>query len=460
MTEPANRPRRAGAIVRTILAVAGVALLALAGFVGGVALVKHKSVWQVLSQPIAPPPQDVFGKDHLFVLVVGLDYDYSDKDEEYSTAARSDVIKAVNLDFMTHKAYVLSIPRDMDAVLPNGQEAKINQAQSDGGINESQAVIAKWLGIPSFDRYVILRIDTMKDLVNAIGGVDVNVMNSDALKHQGPNGPLNYDDNWGHLHVHLKPGVRHLNGDQAVGYARFRHDWCSDPCRIMRQDQVVKAIVTKLKGDKLNTLAHMTGLIGVMQHDVQTNLTGNELLSLANGFADINPSAVQTNQVPYVEDKVIPTYGDVIVPDTAARARLVETMFLNPPRPRPSPDSNAIAAISPAQVRVDVQNGTGIPGLGRRVAAILKAKGFTIGEVGNAPTSDVMTTELHEHSSITFAATKVRAALGAAASKATIVTDGSVQVSPSASPSPASDVTVVVGQDLAAKAGAQASAEQ
>ena len=49
-------------------------------------------------------------------------------------------------------------------------------------------------------------------MVDALGGVDVNV------EHE-----MHYDDNWGHLHVHLKPGFQHLNGDQAVGFARYRH---------------------------------------------------------------------------------------------------------------------------------------------------------------------------------------------------------------------------------------------
>ena len=39
--------------------------------------------------------------------------------------------------------------------------------------NEAKQVIAKFLGIPGFDRYVVLRIDATKDLINAIGGVDV-----------------------------------------------------------------------------------------------------------------------------------------------------------------------------------------------------------------------------------------------------------------------------------------------
>jgi len=46
-------------------------------------------------------------------------------------------------------------------------------------------VIASWLGVPSFDRYIVMRIDTTKDLINAIGGVDVNVENSDALRGTG-----------------------------------------------------------------------------------------------------------------------------------------------------------------------------------------------------------------------------------------------------------------------------------
>jgi LCP family protein required for cell wall assembly len=331
---------------RTIAAVAAAVLAIPLLFLGAgarTALTKHQPVWQVVTQPVIPPPEQLFGKDHLLVLIVGLDYDYDDKDQETSKNSRSDIIKAINLDFVTHKAYVLSVPRDMDAILPNGQEAKINQAQSDGGTAESEAVVSKWLGIPGFDRYVVLRIDTMKDLIDAIGGIDVDVMNSDALKHAGPNGPVEYDDNWGHLHVHLQPGVHHLNGEQAVGYARFRHDWCSDPCRIMRQDQVVKAIVARLKGDKLNTLAHIPQLLSVLRHDVQTNLTPNEELSLANGFAQIGKNAIQTAQVPYVGDKTVPDYGDVIIPDAAARTHLVRTMLLQPPRPQPT----AISAESP-----------------------------------------------------------------------------------------------------------------
>ncbi len=77
------------------------------------------------------------------MLVEGLDYDYTAKDEEFSTNSRSDVIWAVNLDFANKRIYQLSIPRDMVATMPNGTQAKINQAQSDGGVKEAKQVIAE-----------------------------------------------------------------------------------------------------------------------------------------------------------------------------------------------------------------------------------------------------------------------------------------------------------------------------
>ncbi|HTJ27522.1 MAG TPA: LCP family protein [Candidatus Limnocylindria bacterium] len=286
---------------------------------------------RVLPPPI-PPPEQLFGKSFVRILLVGLDYDYDEKDMETSARARSDIIIATALDLQRHRAAGLSVPRDMVATLPNGTQAKINQAQSDGGIAESQTVVSQWLGTPAFDRYVVLRIDATKDLINAIGGIDVNVQNSDALRHAGPNGPLDYDDSWGHLHVHLKPGFQHLEGEQAVGYARFRHDWCSDPCRIMRQQQVIRAIVARLKNDKLNTLLHINDLLGVLHKDVQTNLTTQEELSLAYAFRDIQPSEMKTAQVPYTGDVDLPGYGDSIVADEAAKRKLVTALLMPVPK--------------------------------------------------------------------------------------------------------------------------------
>jgi len=412
-------------------------MLGAAGIAAGIAYSQHRSPWAAVLSPFVPPPETLFHKDHLLVLLEGLDYDYNPQDEESSKRSRSDVIKAINLDFITHNAYVIDVPRDMDAILPTGRETKINEAQSEGGVREAQSVIAGWLGIPGFDRYVILRINATKDLINALGGVDVKVMNSDCITHPHGcvNGPLDYDDTWGHLAIHLKPGFQHLTGEQAVGYGRFRHDWCGDPCRIQRQDQIVTAIIAKLRDDKINTLLHVNDLLGVVSRDVETNLNRAEELSLALAFADMPQHGLHIAQVPYVDDKIAADGGQVLIPDLVKKARLVQSMLVAPQRPQ------TIASIG--QLSVSVENGTGVPGMARRVAQILQGKGFMIGEIGTAANS-IATTQVRDHSAQQNAGARVRDALGSAASGAMVVAD----VSPPQGAAVHSDVTVIVGQDL------------
>jgi LCP family protein required for cell wall assembly len=442
-------------LTRRILTIAGIVAVGLVSTLAGYAVFEHKNPVVAITQIFIAPPRQVFGKNNLLVLVEGLDYDYTDKDEEFSTNSRSDVIWAVNLDFANKRIYQLSVPRDMIATLPNGRQAKINQAQSDGGVMEAKSVISQWLGIPGFDRYAVLRIDATKQFVDAIGGVNVYVKSSNCLRYKtGCTGDtLDYDDTWGHLHIHLKEGMQHLNGERAVAYMRFRHDWCSDPCRIMRQQQVLHALVGKLKGDQVNTFLHIGDLIGVFHKYVQTDFADSELLSIANYYQGMPDSSVVVAQVPYTDDVNLPGYGDSLVPDTGARAHLVATMLTAPPAPVPSPDAMTLAAIPPNTLRVDVENGSGVTGAARRVASVLKQAGFTIGDVGDAERSNYGTTEIHEHSNVTFAGAKVRSALPQTLRKAVVVPDASTS-SPAATATQTSDVTVIVGSDITSKSPA------
>jgi LCP family protein required for cell wall assembly len=376
-------------------AVAAVAALGLAGgsvMLGATVFRQSPPVTAVVSaveHVFVPDAAQVFGKDHLSVLLVGLDYDYDKLDQPTSKSSRSDLIMALNLDFKNHRINEVSVLRDMVATLPNGTRAKINQAQSDGGITESKAVIADWLGIPPFDRYIVMRINAAKDAIDAIGGVDVVVKNSDALKGTGPNGPLDYVDSWGHLHVHLKPGYQHLDGTRAVGYARFRHDWCSDPCRIMRQQQVVRAIVQKITHDRLNTVTHAQALLSVVRRDIETDFTTTEQLSAALAFASLKPSDIRVAQVPYSDTVILPDYGDSLIPDESAKRRLVAEL-LTPPVEQ----TDVAAAPAAGTVQIRVENGTPVAGLAARVADDLRRKGFRVAGIGNAATSDVSVTRI------------------------------------------------------------------
>lgn len=219
----------------------------------------------------------------------------------------------------------------------------------------------------------------------------------------------------------------------------------------------MQAALNKLRGDKFNTLMHLSDILGVFDRDVSTNLTRPEQLSLATAFARMPKNGLHTAKIDYVDTKDLGDWGEVLIPNEAQKQRYVENMLINPPVPTPSPDAAAIAAINPLNVRVDVENGTAIPGVARRVASMLKQKGFAIANVGNASSEDVATTQLHQHSAIAFAGIRVREALGKGAANAQVISDTDTPA-PEATATP-SDVTVIVGQDLATSLTQQAAAQ-
>jgi len=442
-----RNPRRASVLgsflKRAVIAVALVVGV-FAGVVATQSVVQHRAPVDVMGGYVIPSPQSLFHRDRVALLLLGIDYDYNAKDEEYSANARTDTIKAVALDLPSAanpdgSISILSVPRDTDVVFPSGREDKINSAY--GGFNgnaaaaahSSERTVASFLGVPGFDRYVTLRIDATKDLIDAIGGIDVV-----------PDETMNYDDSWGHLHIHFIGGKKyHMDGDQAVSYSRFRHDACSDPCRIKRQDQVIRLTIAKLKNDKFNDLMHVNKLIDIVRRNVYTDLSQQEMLSLAWAFQHVNLAKIDTQQVPYVADKVLSCCGDVLIADDAAKNALVKKMFLSPPEPAAGVDAQAVAAINPSDIRIDVRNGSGISGQGAKLADALRRQGFVIAGVANADSFSYDATEIHVHSAATpLAGERVRTAL--ALKTAT--------VAPDATPSAASDVTVIVGRDFAAAA--------
>jgi len=383
-----------------------------------------------------PSPESVFGRERLYLLLLGIDYNYDNKDQEFSTQARSDTIMVVGLDFPTKTVKIVSVPRDMDALV-SGREDKINGAFAAGGEPYADKVIGGWLGLSKnergryFDRYIVLKINATKELIDAIGGIDVPV---DEV--------MNYDDSWGHLHIHFKPGLTHMNGEQAVSYSRFRHDACSDPCRIKRQQQVLRITVAKLKNEKFNDFTHIGALIDVVNRNVTTNLTNDEKRSLAWHFRDINMADLKADQIAYVDTKQTDS-GEVLIPDPKQKAKAV-AVLTGPYVAESALVPGPVASVRPSRVHIAVQNGSGERGLGGKMAQRLRARGFVVDSIANADSFDYETTVIEEHSKTTGVGELVRTKL---ALKTAAVTP---QPSPSVSavPRDGTDVTVIVGRDF------------
>ena len=276
------------------------------------------------SLPIYPKaPAEVFGKQRIYVMLLGIDYNYDDKGNPYSKDARSDTIMIAGLDFPTKSMKLVSVLRDTAAVV-GGRETKINEAYSLGGVKLADAVVGEFLGMPAnakgrhFDRYVVVNVNGVKEVVDAIGGIDVDTGDEN----------LDYDDNWGHTHIHFKKNRRyHMNGEQAQGYMRFRYDACSDPCRTKRQQQIIHIVIQKLKNDKLNDLLHIGQLISVVNRNVITNMNDTEKKSLAWAFHDANlADLAHADTIGYVDTKSTAA-GDLTVgPALVAQPLLDQTL--------------------------------------------------------------------------------------------------------------------------------------
>jgi len=181
-------------------------------------------------------PEQLFPRQsRLNILCMGLDRNWTDKDLPYSKGTRTDTMIVANLDLMTEKVQVLSVPRDMRVEIPGHRVSKINDAYRFGGVDLTLETVKEFLQIP-MDYYVLVKLGAVQRFVDAIGGITIDVEKD-----------MDYEDNWGKLFIHLKKGPQHLNGEQVEGYMRFRHDAESDFGRMRRQQQAMKAVLARLQ---------------------------------------------------------------------------------------------------------------------------------------------------------------------------------------------------------------------
>ncbi|MBV8339736.1 MAG: LCP family protein, partial [Candidatus Eremiobacteraeota bacterium] len=321
------------------IALGAVALVALA-----VVYVMFKGGVGKALAPFMPSPNlvDVFGKPNLRVLVMGLDENWTDSDVAYTAGARTDTLIGVNIDLANKQINVLSIPRDLWVYIPKSGYGKINEAYGDGGPERVESTVVKNLGTPAFDNYVVLRLDATKNIINALGGIDVDVEKD-----------MDYDDTWGHLHIHLKKGLHHLNGDEAVGYIRFRHDPEGDFGRMRRQRQVVQILAKRMRDPSI--ALHLPALLGVVKDNIRTDMPFGKLYELALGMRGVSPQSVHSSVLPV---DIGWTNGESVLFAQSDAHKVVRTYLV----------AGYGNNFDPSNVHVRVENGSGTPGVASALA--------------------------------------------------------------------------------------------
>lgn len=250
-------------------------ILAIAVF-GIVAAAVGFSVFRApITQEIAETSaQQAFGSHKINLLLLGY------QEEE----GNSDTIIAAHLDIDRRTATLVSIPRDSWVAIPHHGHDKINAAVGYGGPALAARIVSGLTGAP-IDATIAVRPEDAKQIVDAMGGLNVNVDEN-----------MDYDDNAGNLHIHLHKGEQYLSGGQVLEYIRFRHDAASDWGRVRRQQQVIKDIVDQMSLPE--HWAKLPHLLALATKDVKTNLTQAQITALLQIYRGVPDDNVRTFTMP------------------------------------------------------------------------------------------------------------------------------------------------------------------
>lgn len=217
------------------------------------------------------------------ILLLGVDSNGKGTDTIKGT--RSDTIILVNIDPHTKSVNMVSIPRDSKVYLANNKGIdKINAAHALGGISLTKQTIEETFGV-KINRYIIVHGPAVREIVDALGGVPVYVEKR-----------MYYNDNAGDLHINLDKGLQVLNGVQAEGYLRFRHDGMGDIGRTSRQQWFLKGLTEKLQQPQ--TIAKLPELIKVVSQNVTTDMSMYELTRLAGLLKGIGMDNIEVSTLP------------------------------------------------------------------------------------------------------------------------------------------------------------------
>lgn len=229
-----------------------------------------------------------FGLRRQNILFLGVDVSGNPKD--LWTGTRTDTIILLNIDPRTKSVNALSIPRDSKVYLPgdNGVN-KINAAHAIGGIEMTKKTIEDTLGV-HIDRYIMVHDAAVKEIVDAMDGVDVYIEK-----------PMHYNDYSGHLFINFSKGMHHLTGQEAVEYLRFRHDALGDIGRTQRQQWLLRSILTKLK--QPSTITKIPDIISVAKKYVKTDMSFYEMSQYAALAKHIDMDKIEIAMLPGAPNK-------------------------------------------------------------------------------------------------------------------------------------------------------------
>lgn len=238
---------------------------------------------------------------HVSALVAGRDilYAYSSAEPVYSQSGNiicwrpngTRSIAGVNTDTMVYVSLrndeltIVSLPRDL--FVSESSNRKLNTMIA-AGPDALRSEAENILGVP-IDYYVILNLEIFQNLVDALGGVEVNV----------PQRMYHYDCTGG-LEIDLQPGVQRLDGKQASDFVRFRSMPRGDLDRLENLKQLAIATLRRLQELHVTAVTRLPALANTFLTDVETDLLPSDVTALLPRVGNIRIGTIAT--LPTVDD--------------------------------------------------------------------------------------------------------------------------------------------------------------
>ncbi len=315
-------------------------------------------------------------QERINILVLGIDQ------REGDPYARTDTMIIVSIDPKAKTVGMLSLPRDLWVSIPGYGEEKLNAAyifgemdqRPGGGIGLLQRTIRNNFGV-QIHYYATVNFLGFEKIVDTLGGVTVD-----------PRYPIVDDEypteTYGYVSIYFPAGLQHLDGKQALRYARTRHQDL-DFGRSQRQQEVILALRQQaIKGNLINNFYK---LFDALSGSVKTDLKQDQIAQLANlGMGITDDKITQYTLQDLLTGAVAADGSQYLAPiDSWATIRSrVRQMVPDAGANAPTPTPDLSAAVS-------VRNGTLRDRFAARTVEGLKAQGIRGATVDPTEVTDV-----------------------------------------------------------------------
>lgn len=368
-------------ILKAFLVIILILIALIGGFVGYSVYKNGWGVKSLIQTAMGQSEKKLQNLEPFTVLLLGVSEDISSK--------LSDTIIVASYNPKTQKATLLSIPRDtfigtnknkansydkINALYQKNPEKTLNAVNKITGLN--------------IKYYAVISNNALVEVVDTIGGVEFDVPMD-----------MNYDDSSQKLSIHLKKGMQKLNGEQAEGLVRFRHNnnntsypssyGDNDLGRMRTQREFLKEVAKQTI--KLKNITKIGSFVDILKENVTTNITNWSLIKDYIPYAiDFNTENLEMANIPGTTGSLGPNNLSFFIYDKSATEKMIKELFEKQNGTGNVGESNSSTSnittssknTENAKIKIEILNGSGDSVLLTKATKALKNEGYNVYKTG------------------------------------------------------------------------------